>query len=53
MDSLEEVHPVSAAMRAEVLVKLREIEKIHDVTVLFACESGSRGSRYSSGMASC
>ncbi len=43
MDSLEEVHPVSSAMRAEVLVKLREIEAAHDVTVLFACESGSRG----------
>jgi hypothetical protein len=26
MESLEEVHPVSAAMRAEVLDKLREIE---------------------------
>jgi hypothetical protein len=43
MESLEEVHPVSSAMRTEVLVKLREIEKIHDVAVLFACESGSKG----------
>ncbi len=43
MESLEDVHPVSAAMRAEVVVKLREIEHTHDVTLLFACESGSRG----------
>ena len=43
MERFDEVHPVSVAMRAEVLVKLREIENTHEVTVLFACESGSRG----------
>ncbi len=36
-------HPVEPAMRATVLDTLREIEVRHDVHVLFACESGSRG----------
>lgn len=36
-------HPVSDAMRATILACLREIEVEHDVKVLFACESGSRG----------
>lgn len=36
-------HPVSDAMRAEVLASLRAIEREEDVHVLFACESGSRG----------
>jgi uncharacterized protein len=36
-------HPVSDAMRATILECLRNIEAQHDVKVLFACESGSRG----------
>src|SRR2546427_2264366 len=36
-------HPVSDAMRATVLANLVEVERRHEVTVLFACESGSRG----------
>jgi len=36
-------HPVSDAMRAEVLATLQAIEREEDVRVLFACESGSRG----------
>lgn len=36
-------HPVSDAMRATVLANLDEVERRHEVTVLFACESGSRG----------
>lgn len=30
-------------MRAQVMQELQRIESTHDVTVLFACESGSRG----------
>ena len=40
---LHSAHPVEAAMRIEVLENFRRIESEHEVTVLFACESGSRG----------
>jgi predicted nucleotidyltransferase len=40
---LRSAHPIDAAMRAEIMQALRDIEAKHDVTVLFACESGSRG----------
>ncbi len=36
-------HPVEPAMRATILDALRRIEAAHHVTILFACESGSRG----------
>jgi predicted nucleotidyltransferase len=36
-------HPVSEAMRDTVLKNLAALEAKHEVTVLFACESGSRG----------
>lgn len=36
-------HPVSDEMRAIIVQCLREIETRHDVKVIFACESGSRG----------
>jgi len=36
-------HPVSDEMRATVLEKLSALERQHQVKVLFACESGSRG----------
>jgi predicted nucleotidyltransferase len=36
-------HPVDEAVRERVLKALGEIEEKHDVRVLFACESGSRG----------
>ncbi|XAH25034.1 nucleotidyltransferase domain-containing protein [Xylophilus sp. GW821-FHT01B05] len=40
---LHSAHPIAPAMRAEIMDNLRAIEAQHDVTVLFACESGSRG----------
>jgi len=36
-------HPVSDEMRAMILQCLQDIEARHQVKVLFACESGSRG----------
>jgi uncharacterized protein len=35
-------HPVSNEMRELIVHELRAIEHKHDVTVLLACESGSR-----------
>ncbi|QGW84129.1 nucleotidyltransferase domain-containing protein [Variovorax paradoxus] len=40
---LRSAHPIDPAMRAQIMDALRDIETRHDVTVLFACESGSRG----------
>lgn len=40
---LRSAHPVEPHMRAQVLEALQRIEATHNVTVLFACESGSRG----------
>ena len=36
-------HPIDPAIRQRVLRALADIEAEHDVTVLYACESGSRG----------
>jgi len=42
-ETLVSAHPVDPAMRAQILDCLRRLEADHDVKVLFACESGSRG----------
>ncbi len=36
-------HPINPAVRADIEAKLAQIEVEHQVRVLFACESGSRG----------
>ncbi|MDN3575195.1 nucleotidyltransferase domain-containing protein [Chitinimonas viridis] len=36
-------HPIAPAIHARVMAELQAIEQRHDVRVLFACESGSRG----------
>lgn len=36
-------HPIEDSVRARILDQLADIEVQHDVEVLFACESGSRG----------
>ena len=43
IDTVRSAHPVSDEMRATVLETLSELERRHKVSVLFACESGSRG----------
>lgn len=39
----EQEHPIDPAIRTEINATLQRIEQTHDVRVLFACESGSRG----------
>lgn len=36
-------HPIDPTVRQRIMQTLAEIEAEHDVTVLYACESGSRG----------
>ena len=40
---LRSAHPVEPHIRAQIQDALQTIEATHNVTVLFACESGSRG----------
>ena len=40
---LRSAHPIEPAVRTQIMEALSDIEATHDVTVLFACESGSRG----------
>jgi uncharacterized protein len=42
-DFLDSEHPIDPAIRAEIEKTLARVEQEHDVKVLFACESGSRG----------
>ncbi|ALN94134.1 nucleotidyltransferase domain-containing protein [Lysobacter gummosus] len=43
-----DIHPVSDAKRRAVLVALAAIEREHEVRIVYACESGSRGWGFSS-----
>ena len=42
-EALISAHPIEPAMREQILDSLQRLEVDHDVKVLFACESGSRG----------
>lgn len=46
--NLHEIHPIDPDKRRAVLEALARIERDHDVRVLYACESGSRGWGFSS-----
>ncbi|CAM2139435.1 Nucleotidyltransferase [Pararobbsia alpina] len=41
--TVRSAHPIDPAVRERVMEELRTVERQHDVRVLFACESGSRG----------
>jgi uncharacterized protein len=43
-----DIHPIAAEKREAVLDALSRIERHHDVAIIFACESGSRGWGFSS-----
>jgi uncharacterized protein len=36
-------HPIDPAVRKNILATLTRVERDHDVSILYACESGSRG----------
>jgi len=40
---IRSAHPIDGAVREQIMRALRDIERSQAVTVLFACESGSRG----------
>jgi uncharacterized protein len=41
--AVSQAHPIDPRIREQVLQKLSAVETEHDVRVLYACESGSRG----------
>ena len=43
-----DIHPIDPDKRTAVLEALARIEEEHDVRIVFACESGSRGWGFSS-----
>jgi len=42
------IHPIDPDKRRQILDALRRVERDHDVEIVFACESGSRGWGFSS-----
>ncbi|MGF0668220.1 nucleotidyltransferase domain-containing protein [Stenotrophomonas maltophilia] len=45
---MDDIHPIAPDKRAAILSSLADIEQRHNVRVLLACESGSRGWGFSS-----
>lgn len=50
MTTVRSAHPVDPAVRVRVMAELAEVERRHDVSVLFACESDSRGWKRRNGL---
>jgi uncharacterized protein len=43
MSFVHQIHPIEPTVRDQIMIKLADVERTHQVRILYACESGSRG----------